>query len=139
MHGVEEITLLKDSNTMHTLLPSTAFFLNLEYPPARNMIDTGLPVAIASDYNPGSSPSGNMPFILSLACIKLNMQPEEAFNAATINGAYAMELNKTHGSIAKQKKANLFISHKDINLSRIPYNFGKSPIDKVIINGKIIS
>lgn len=136
--GEEEIELLSNSKTMPTLLPSTAFFLNLEYPPARKMIDSGLPIALATDYNPGSSPSGNMPFILSLACIKLKMTPEEAFNAATLNGAYAMELNETLGSISKNKKANIFITKPGVTISQIPYNFGNTLIEQVIINGKTI-
>ncbi|NNC86056.1 MAG: imidazolonepropionase [Bacteroidia bacterium] len=136
--GDEEIELLANSKTMPTLLPSTAFFLHLHYPPARKMIDNGLPIALATDYNPGSSPSGNMPFILALACIHLKMTPAEAFNAATINGAYAMELDSTLGSITKNKKANFFISNKGVNLSQIPYNFGRNPVEQVFINGKLI-
>ncbi|MBT8195320.1 MAG: amidohydrolase family protein, partial [Bacteroidia bacterium] len=136
--GDEEIELLANSKTMPTLLPSTAFFLQLHYPPARKMIDGGLPIALATDYNPGSSPSGNMPFILALACIHLKMTPAEAFNAATINGAYAMELDSTLGSITKNKKANFFISNKGVNLSQIPYNFGRNPVEQVFINGKLI-
>ena len=135
--GDEEIEALLNSDTMPTLLPSTAFFLGLHYPPARKMIDAGLPVALASDYNPGSSPSGKMNFILSLACIKLKMTPEEAIHAATINSAYAMGLSKTHGSIAIGKKANIFITKKIPSYSFIPYSFGSDLIDTVILNGKI--
>ena len=133
--GDEEIELLLNSETMPTLLPGTAFFLGLNYPPARKMIDAGLPVALASDYNPGSSPSGNMPFILSLACIKLKMTPEEAINAATTNGAYALGLEKSHGSIAKGKAANVFITKEMPSYAFLPYAFGSSLIETVIING----
>jgi len=101
------------------------------------MIDAGLPVALASDYNPGSSPSGNMPFILSLACIKLKMTPEEAINAATINGAYALGLEKSHGSIAKGKAANVFITTEMPSYAFMPYAFGSSLIETVILNGKV--
>jgi imidazolonepropionase len=135
--GDEEIEALLKSDTMPTLLPSTAFFLGLHYPPARKMIDAGLPLALASDYNPGSSPSGKMTFILSLACVKLKMTPEEAVAAATINGAYAMGLNKTHGSITIGKKANLIITKEVSSLAYIPYAFGANVIDSMIINGKI--
>lgn len=135
--GDEEIAALLASDTMPTLLPSTAFFLGMENPPARKMIDAGLPVALASDYNPGSSPSGNMNFVVSLACIKLKMTPEEAINAATINAAYAMELNHHLGSIALGKKANLFITNEIPSYGYIPYSFGKDRIETVIINGEI--
>ena len=101
------------------------------------MIDSGLPVAIASDYNPGSSPSGNMPFVISLACIKMKMLPEEAIHAATLNGAYAMGLEKKLGSIVKGKLANLIITKEISDPARIPYSFGSDLIDKVIIKGKL--
>ena len=133
----EEIKCLKDSKTIPTLLPSTAFFLGLIYPPARKMIDSGLPITLASDYNPGSSPSGNIEFILSLACIKLKMTPEEAINALTINGAHAMEVQNELGSIEKGKIANLIITEKIPSNAFIPYSFGKSLIKKVIIQGKL--
>ena len=107
----KEINCLKESKTIPTLLPSTAFFLGLDYPPARKMIDSGLPIALASDYNPGSSPSGNIEFIFSLACIKLKMNPEEVINALTINGAHAMELQNEFGSIEKGKKADIIGVH----------------------------
>lgn len=136
--GDAEIEALLNSDTMPTLLPSTAFFLGLENPPARKMIDSGLPIALASDYNPGSSPSGNMNFIVSLACIKLRMTPEEAINAATINGAYAMELSQELGSIAIGKKANLFITSEIPSYNFIPYSFGKDKVETVIINGEIV-
>ena len=133
----QEINCLKESKTIPTLLPSTAFFLGLDYPPARKMIDSGLPIALASDYNPGSSPSGNIEFIFSLACIKLKMNPEEVINALTINGAHAMELQNEFGSIEKGKKANLIITKKIPSIAFIPYSFGKSLINKVIIEGKL--
>jgi len=134
----EEMECLKNSETIATLLPSAPFFLSDPYQPARGLIDTGAAVALASDYNPGSSPSGNMNFVVSLACVKLKMTPEEAINAATINGAFAMELEHDYGSIAIGKKAN-FIVTKPINSAAfIPYSFGKDAIDQVIINGKKI-
>ena len=133
----KEINCLKESKTIPTLLPSTAFFLGLDYPPARKMIDSGLPIALASDYNPGSSPSGNIEFIFSLACIKLKMNPEEVINALTINGAHAMELQNEFGSIEKGKKANLIVTKKIPSIAFIPYSFGKSLINKVIIEGKL--
>jgi len=135
--GDEEINCLLNSDTMPTILPSTAFFLNLEYAPARKMIDAGLPVALASDYNPGSTPSGRIPFVISLACIKMKMLPEEAINALTINGAKAMELEGEMGSVAKGKRANLIISKEIASLAFIPYSFGSDLIDQVIIGGKI--
>lgn len=135
--GDDEIEILKNSNTIPTLLPSTAFFLGLHYPPARKMIDAGLPVALATDYNPGSSPSGNMSFIISLACIKLKMTPEEAINAVTINGAAAMELSNDLGSISRGKKANLIITKNIPSVAYLPYSFGAGQIENVIINGKI--
>ena len=131
--GDEEIKALLNSDTMPTLLPSTAFFLKLHYPPARKMIDAGLPVALATDYNPGSSPSGKMSFVLSLACLYLGMSPEEAINASTINAAYAMGISATHGSICKGKKANLIITKEIPSLAFIPYSFGSDLIDQIII------
>lgn len=136
--GEAEINALLDTTTMPTLLPSTAFFLNLEYAPARQLIDAGLPVALASDYNPGTTPSGKIPFVLSLACLKMNMLPEEAVNAATLNSAYAMGINTTHGSIMVGKKANLIITKNIPSLAYLPYSFGSDLIDKVIINGKLV-
>jgi imidazolonepropionase len=135
--GDEEIAILKDSETMPTLLPGTAFFLKIHYPPARKMIDAGLPVALASDYNPGSSPSGKMSFVLSLACLYLGMSPEEAINAATLNSAYAMGVMNDLGSIVPHKKANLFITKPISSLAYIPYAYGNDVIQKVIINGKL--
>ncbi|MBL7925005.1 MAG: imidazolonepropionase [Bacteroidia bacterium] len=135
--GEAEIAALLDSDTMPTLLPGTAFFLKLHYPPARKMIDAGLPVALASDYNPGSCPSGKMPFVCSLACLYLGMYPEEAINAATLNSAYAMGVMDDAGSIVKGKKANLFISARMPSLSYLPYAFGSDLVETVILNGKI--
>jgi imidazolonepropionase len=135
--GDAEIQALLSSKTMPTLLPSTAFFLRLKQPPAREMIKAGLPIALASDYNPGSSPSGNMPLVLSLACINLRMTPEEAINAATINSAKAMGLERSHGSITPGKKANLFISKPMPSYAYLPYAFGSNLIDEVMINGSL--
>ncbi len=136
--GEEEIQLLMNSATMPVSLPGAAFFLNLPFTPARQMIDAGLPMAIASDYNPGSAPSGNMPLMISLACIKMKMSPEEAFNAATINTAYTLGLSATHGTITKGKIANVFISEPLSSLASIPYRFGSNPVSQVILNGKLI-
>jgi imidazolonepropionase len=134
----KEIDALKNSKTMPTILPGAAFFLNLPFPPARKMIDSGLPLAIASDFNPGSSPSGNMNLMVSISCIQYKITPEEAINAATINSAYAMGLSETHGSIAIGKQANVFITKEIPNYAFIPYSFGSNLIETVIINGKII-
>ncbi len=137
--GDEEIVALKKSNVMPTALPGAAFFLNLPFPPARQMISAGLPLAIASDFNPGSAPSGNMSFILSLACIKMKLTPEEAINAATINTAYALELSDTHGSITEGKEANLFITKPMSSYAFLPYAYGSQMIDQVILKGKIVN
>ncbi len=131
----EDLYALKNSNTMPVALPGCSFFLSIPYTPARIMIDEGLPLAIASDYNPGSAPSGNMNFIVSLACIKLQMTPEEAINAATLNGAYAMSLEKSCGSITKGKFANLIITKKMDHYNFIPYSFGNNCIEQVILKG----
>lgn len=133
-----DIQLLKKSETMPSILPGAQFFLGLIHPPARKMIDSGLPLAIASDYNPGSSPSGNMSFMISLACINYKLTPEEAINAATINSAYAMDLSSTHGTIAVGKKANVFITKEISGYSFIPYSFANNLIDRVIINGVVV-
>lgn len=133
----DEIKALKNSGTMATLLPGTAFFLDINYAPARKMIDAGLAVALATDYNPGSSPSGNMPFVLSLACAKMKMLPTEAINAATTNGAYAMGLSDQLGSISKGKKANVFITKEMSSLEFLPYAFGSNLIESVILNGRL--
>jgi imidazolonepropionase len=134
-----DIYLLKDSSTMPTILPGAAFFLGLQDPPARQMINAGLPLAIASDYNPGSSPSGNMNIMLSIASIQYKMNPEEVINAATINSAYAMDLSQTHGSITKGKVANMFITKEIPSYAFIPYSFGINLIETAILNGKIIT
>ncbi|MCH8554046.1 MAG: imidazolonepropionase [Schleiferiaceae bacterium] len=132
-----EIEVLKNSDTMATMLPGTAFFLKISYPPARKMIDAGLAVALASDYNPGSSPSGNMEFITSLACIQMNMLPQEALTAATLNGAYAMDLGKEMGSIAIGKRANLILTRPIPSLAFLPYNFGSSIVERLFIDGEM--
>ncbi len=134
--GESEIEVLKNSDTLPTLLPSCAFFLGIPYAPARKMIDAGLPVVLASDYNPGSSPSGKMPFVISLACIKMKMLPEEAINAATINGARAMEMEADFGSVAVGKVANLFISAPIPSLAHLPYAFGSNLVETVVLRGK---
>jgi imidazolonepropionase len=134
--GDEEIAYLKNSSVMPTVLPGAAFFLNLPFPPVRKLMEAGLPVAIASDYNPGSAPSGSMPLMISLACIKMRMTPEEAINAATINTAVALELEKTHGSITKGKVANIFITKPIPSIAYLPYAFGSDCIEQVILEGK---
>lgn len=136
--GSEEIKALAGAYTMPTLLPGSAFFLGLPDPPARLMIDSGLPVALASDYNPGSSPSGNMKLVMSLATVRLKMMPEEAINAATINSAYAMGISSTHGSIARGKVANIFITKEIPSYEFLPYAFGSDLVDTVILRGEII-
>ncbi len=133
--NTEDIEVLKGTNTMPVALPSCSYFLSIPYTPARQLIDTGLPLALATDYNPGSSPSGNMNFVVSTACIKMKMTPEESINAATINGAYAMGISDMYGSITKEKKANLIITKKVPSYNYLPYAFGVNHIDKVIING----
>lgn len=133
----EEIACLLESNTIPTLLPSAPFFLNDHYPPARKMIDAGLGVALATDYNPGSTPSGKMPFVLSLACIKMKMYPEEALAAATLNGAYAMEEGDNLGSISKGKLANLIITKPMDSIAYMPYAFGSDWIQQVIVAGEV--
>lgn len=132
-----DVDILKGSNTMPVALPSCSYFLSIPYTPARQIIDAGLPLALATDYNPGSTPSGNMNFVVSTACIKMKMTPEEAINAATINGAYAMGIEKNYGSITKGKKANLIITKAIPSYNYLPYAFGENHIDKVLINGKI--
>ncbi len=135
----EDLAILKNSNTIPVALPGCSLFLNIPYTPARAIIDSGLPLALATDYNPGSAPSGNMNLVVSLACIKMNMTPEEAINAATINGAYAMGLSKTHGSISKGKKANFIITEEISSYAHLPYSFGNSEINSVYINGKLVN
>ncbi|MBS1588381.1 MAG: imidazolonepropionase [Bacteroidetes bacterium] len=133
--GEEEIAALKNSNTIPTLLPAAAFFLGINYQPARKMIDAGLPVCLATDYNPGSCPSGNVPLLLTIACTQLKMTPEEAINAVTINGAAALEMSHEVGSIAVGKKANLIVAGKIPSYQYIPYNFGNNPVERMLING----
>jgi len=133
--GEAEIQSLLSSDTLPTLLPSCAFFLGIPYGPARRMIDAGLPVVLATDYNPGSSPSGKMSFVVSLACIKMKMLPEEAITAATLNGACAMELEQDHGSIAVGKVANLIVTKPMNSVAQLAYSFGSDPIDTVILSG----
>lgn len=133
----EDIEALKGSKTMPVALPSCSYFISIPYTPARKMISEGLPLALASDFNPGTTPSGNMNFVVATACIKMKMTPEEAINAATINGAYAMGVQNEVGSITKGKKANLIITKEIPNYYQIPYSFGTNLIDKVLINGKV--
>ena len=135
---LEDINSLKGTSTMPTALPSCSFFLGIPYAPGKEMIQAGLPLAIASDYNPGSTPSGNMNFVVSLACIRMGLTPEQAINASTINSAYAMGVEKELGSIAKGKKANVFITDEIPSYSYLPYSFGKPVINTVILNGKIV-
>jgi imidazolonepropionase len=134
--GDEEIECLKGSDTMPTILPGASFFLGLPYSPARKMIDAGLPVAMASDFNPGSSPSGNMQFIFSLGCIKYKLLPAEVLNAITINGAYAMGVEEELGSIAVGKTANIIITKEIPSLEYMPYYFGANKVETVILNGR---
>ena len=133
---VEEIEILRDTVTMPTVLPGTSFFLNLPYGKARQMVDAGLPVAVASDYNPGSTPSGDMKFVVSLACIKLRLLPEEAINAATLNGACAMGESQQYGSIAKGKVANFFITRPIPLVSFVPYAYTTPIVERVFLGGK---
>lgn len=133
-----EIACLKNSDTIATLLPSAPFFINDHYPPARQLIDANLAVALATDYNPGSTPSGRMPFVLSLACIKMRMTPAEAINAATINGAAALELRHDYGSIGIGKIANVWISKKIPSIGYLPYAFGSDLVEQVILKGKSV-
>lgn len=135
--GEEEITLLRSSKVMPTALPGAAFFLDMPFPPARRLIDAGCPLAIATDYNPGSAPSGNMPLIIALACIRMKLLPEEAVNAATVNTACALQLQHELGSIARGKLAHVFITKPIPSIAHIPYAFGSPVVDKVILNGKV--
>ncbi|MEI8059393.1 MAG: imidazolonepropionase [Ferruginibacter sp.] len=132
----KDIALLSNSSVIGTLLPTAAFFLRMNYQPARKLIDNNCAIALASDYNPGSSPSGNMNFVLALSCIQMKMLPEEAINAATINGAYAMELQNELGSITVGKKANLIFTKPIPSLAYLPYAFGDNLIDRVMVNGR---
>lgn len=135
----DDIKILSKGSTIPVVLPTCSYFLGIDYAPARKLIDAGLPLAIASDFNPGSSPSGNMNFVISTACTKMKLTTEEAINAATINGAYAMGLEDKVGSISKDKIANLIITNKINSIDEIPYNFGGNQIHKVILEGEIIS
>lgn len=135
----EDIEALKNSETMPVALPSCSYFLSIPYTPAREMIKAGLPLALATDFNPGSTPSGNMNFVVATACIKMKMTPEEAINAATINGAYAMGISETHGSITKGKKANLILTKTISSYYQIPYAFGSNLIESVFVEGKILA
>ncbi len=135
----DEIKLLGSYNGCSTLLPTAAFFLRMQYQPARALIESGAAIALASDYNPGSSPSGNMNFVVALSCIQMGLLPEEAINAATINGAYAMEIEKDYGSITVGKKANLIFSKSIPSLAYLPYSFGSNLIDRIMIKGEFIN
>ena len=135
----DDIEALKGSATMAVALPSCSYFISIPYTPARKMIDAGLPLALATDFNPGTTPSGNMNFVVATACIKMKMTPEEAINAATINGAYAMGISDTHGSITIGKKANLIITKPIASFYQLPYDFGTNLIEDVIISGELVS
>lgn len=134
----EDIAALISVNTIGTLLPTAAYFLRMQYQPARKLIDAGCAIALASDFNPGSSPSGNMNNVVSISCIQMKMLPQEAINAATINGAFAMELQEKVGSISIGKKANLIFTKAIPSINYIPYAFGSNLIDNVMINGEMI-
>lgn len=134
----EDIEALKNRDTMPVALPTCSFFISIPYTPARKMLDAGLPLALATDFNPGTTPSGNMNLVVATACIKMKMTPEEAINAATLNGAYAMGLSHTHGSITRGKKANLIITKPLASYYQLPYAFGSNLIDSVLIEGKVV-
>ncbi|EPR69792.1 Imidazolonepropionase [Winogradskyella psychrotolerans RS-3] len=134
----DDIEALKGSDTIAVALPGCSYFLSIPYTQARKIIDAGLPLAIATDYNPGSAPSGNMNFVVSAACVKLRLTPEEAINAATVNGAYAMGISNMYGSITRGKKANIIITKPMNHYSEIPYAFAHNPVDQVIINGQLL-
>ena len=135
----EDFAALKASEVMPVALPSCSYFLGIPYTPARAIIDQGMPLALATDFNPGSTPSGNMNFVVSTACIKMRMSPEEAINAATVNGAFAMNLSESHGSITRGKRANLILTKEIPSYGFLPYAFGSNLIDKVMINGAFVS
>ena len=135
----KDIESLKKSKTIAVALPGCSFYLGIPYTQARKIISSGLPLALATDFNPGTAPSGNMNFVISLACIKMKMSPEEAINAATINGAYAMGISDNYGSIGIGKKANLIITKEMDSYEKIPYFFGENPVSEVILNGKYYS
>ena len=134
----EDLDALYNSKTMPVALPSCSYFISIPYTPARKIIDAGLPLALATDYNPGTTPSGNMNFVVATACIKMKMTPEEAINAATINGAYAMGVSATHGSITKGKRANIILTKPIKSFYELPYAFGTNLIERVMIEGKFI-
>ncbi|WP_029033554.1 imidazolonepropionase [Salinimicrobium terrae] len=134
----DDLDALEDSDTIPVALPSCSLFLGIPYTPAREILNAGLPLALATDYNPGSTPNGNMNLVISLACIKMKMNPEEAINAATINAAYAMNILDTHGSITKGKAANLILTDEIPSYGFMPYSFGTNHIDSIYINGKKI-
>jgi imidazolonepropionase len=134
----EDVQLLANSNTIGTLLPTAAFFLRMPFQPAREMIDAGVAIALASDFNPGSSPSGNMNFVVSISCIQMKMLPEEAINAATIHGAFALNVEQDLGSISVGKLANFFFTKPLSSIAYLPYAFGSNLIDRVMINGIFI-
>ena len=134
-----DIEALKHSQTMPVALPGCSFFLGIPYTPSRKLMDADLPLALATDFNPGSAPSGNMNFIVSLACIKMKMTPEEALNAATLNGAYAMGISDDYGSITVGKKANLILTKPMENYAEIPYAFGNNPVYKTVLNGRVLN
>lgn len=134
----EDIEFLQGSKTMPVALPGCSLFLSIPYTPAREIIEAGLPLALATDFNPGSTPSGNMSLVVALACIKMKMNPEEAINAATINGAYAMGLENELGSITRGKKANIFITKEIPSYAFIPYSFGDNLVDQVVIGGEVV-
>ena len=134
----QDIEALKGSITMPVALPSCSYFISIPYTPARKIIAAGLPLALATDYNPGTTPSGNMNFVVATACIKMKMTPEEAINAATINGAYAMGISETHGSITKGKSANIIITKPLTTYYEMAYSFTSNLIENVFIEGEII-
>jgi imidazolonepropionase len=134
----EDLEALSLGSTMPVALPACSFFLRIPYTPARKIIDAGLPIALATDFNPGSSPSGNMNFVNSLACIQQRMLPSEIVNASTLNGAYAMDVQDVLGSIAVGKKASLIITKPLNSLTELFYYFGDNNIDQVIVNGKLV-
>ena len=132
----DAVNSLSNSTTIGTLLPTAAFFLRMPYQPARQLINSNCAIALATDFNPGSSPSGNMNFVVALSCIQMKMLPEEAINAATINGAYAMQLENEVGSITVGKKANLIVTKEMPSLAYLPYSFGNNLIDRVMLRGE---
>ena len=137
--GEEELEVLSRSNTIPVALPSCSFYLGIPFTPARRILDYNLPLALASDYNPGSTPSGNMNFIFSLACIKMKLLPEEAIHAMTLNAACAMDVQKEVGSITRGKRANLILTKGIPSLAYLPYSFGENCIDNVFVKGKIMN